>query len=441
MGTAASGSTKTVGSTSNEIFVRNRAATLSEAIETRDRQIYLTGDLKQNVFIIDTGEEASGAPLLTEREFSVIELFHLIEQKVRQQRGHNYHDFVEYKDLHILNVRNLMLKSISSKANVDKDVMTDFFGTVIYHTYDLSVTFQRYVVMVSIEDVNCILTPKTMFLLVPASFDRRKFDAIADAFDSNKRVVLPAPGNVVEFEFLVYDRIMLIFKTQFDNDVISARESFQHIRMSLILLEGKSCILSSDFEIDLRRLLKKLTKLESNLNKYISFFSGLINSDNKETMKFMSLHQFCLSGNTTRADIDCQLVTILFEEYLVYYTADLNNVTDMRSSLDARLEVLKLRLDSSRNELFLLNSYFTLLFVFLSFASFVANVIVGSIFDEVWRVATTYFIIAIFGSMSVYCALLRFKVIPTYIDYKKLEPLQRLSAALAPNDFTTLKNS
>jgi hypothetical protein len=79
---------------------------------------------------------------------------------------------------------------------------------------------------------------------------------------------------------------------------------------------------------------------------------------------------------------------------------------------------MKLRLDNSRNELYLLNTYFTLLFVFLSFAGFNANLVGNATDYDISIVAMTYFLIAIIGSILSFLLLRTSGTIPRIVDFK-----------------------
>lgn len=79
---------------------------------------------------------------------------------------------------------------------------------------------------------------------------------------------------------------------------------------------------------------------------------------------------------------------------------------------------MKLRLDNSRNQLYLLNTYFTLLFVFLSFASFNANLVGNATDYQISSVATTYYLIAIIGSMFSFVMLRNSGTIPRIVDFQ-----------------------
>lgn len=389
---------------------------LPQAIEVREKQ-YRVNELNHNVLIVDMTNNSKIAHF-QEIEMTVQELFNSIYTKIKSQKNYNYDNiFNEHNDLHILNIRNLMLKSLTSKINIEKDQIRDQYGS-IYHNYDDSISFAKNCVILSIEDINCIVTFKTLYLLIPVTFDKSKLDAIKEAFSTENET------KPTEFEYRVYDRILLIFKNQLDNDIITARDMFIHIKNSLVSIEQESCILSSNFEMDLRYVLNRLKKLETKILKYKTFFEKLI--DGNEKMIYMSLHQYLKPDIKSLSDIDYQLVKILFEEYLVYYSSFLNTVTAMKTSLDTRIEILKLRLDSSQNELGLLQNYITLLFVCFSLASFVANTIVGNLFDDIMKSSVTYFSIITIGSIAAYYVLRKFKVIPRYIMYKRQNWKQKL---------------
>jgi len=409
-----------ISANDQRLMTRSRSSTLlPQAIETRQREFQFK-ELKHNVLIVDMSNNNNNnnnnnkMATFTEQEMTVQQLYDNINDKIKLQQNIDCCNWDDYSSLHILNIRNLMLKSISSKCTIEKDKIMDKYSS-LYLSYDDSVTFAKFIVIFSIEDINFILTFKTLFLLVPPTFDRNKLDAIKEAFSDNDKCMLKD----YEFEYRVYDRILLIFKNQVDNDINIMFDMWKHIKSTLITIEKESIILSSSFEMDLRHVLNKLKKLEIKIKKYKTFIENLLNGDDNDTMRFMSLHQFLNTNLKSKSEVDYRLIKILFEEYLVYHTAFLNTVTSMRTSLETRLEILKLRLDSSRNELGLIQNYITLLFVMVTFASFIANGIIFNLYDNVFYAGITYFAIICGGWLIASFILRKFKIIPTYIIYKK----------------------
>jgi len=367
-----------------------------KSLQAKQEVVIIEGNLgNRNRSITTYSAEITDESIPPSYYYSVEELFNLIQSDISNKFDQNVHLVSDIYPLHILNIRNIILRSSNTKDN---------------NVYDHTIIFQRYVVLLSVEDINVIITAHKLYFLLPPKFP-------TDLLVKMRNKIIN-DSNYLPFEYCVYDSVLHLLQVKVKKEVEEVQQGVEAISDKFDAMKSSTIILSGNFEDELMVIRKKTTKLQSRITKYTNLVNKLLLED-EESMKLMSLSSYCGSAKLESFDdIDCQLITILFNEYMVYFTTYYNRIENKITHLDNKVSSMKLRLDNSRNELYLLNTYFTLLFVFLSFAGFNANLVGNATDYDISIVAMTYFLIAIIGSILSFLLLRTSGTIPRIVDFK-----------------------
>ena len=163
---------------------------------------------------------------------------------------------------------------------------------------------------------------------------------------------------------------------------------------------GNSCMLSLNFAKELTYVKRELVNINTDIAKLVKLLNGVKTDD--DNLRCMSLDGYdvaffggletdeALRANTRRGGaklhnetlklsdpfktIDYHGTEMLIKHYILDFEALDNEVDYMMNELQFNEKSLELRLETSRNELTLINTYFTITSAFFGFGGFIAGI-------------------------------------------------------------------